>query len=43
MQPFGQIPAFEDGALKLFGKVYIYIYIYATADSTFTLMGDIYT
>jgi hypothetical protein len=36
MQPFGQIPAFEDGDLKLFGKVYIC----ATADSTFTLMDD---
>ena len=23
MQPFGQIPAFEDGDLKLFGKVYM--------------------
>jgi glutathione S-transferase len=32
MQPFGQIPAFEDGDLKLFGKVYISLY--ATADST---------
>jgi hypothetical protein len=23
MQPFGQVPAFEDGDLKLFGKVSI--------------------
>jgi hypothetical protein len=23
MQPFGQIPAFEDGDLKRFGKVYM--------------------
>jgi hypothetical protein len=38
MQPFGQVPAFEDGDLKLFGKVYISFY--AIADSTYTLMGD---
>jgi glutathione S-transferase len=24
MQPFGQVPAFEDGDLKLFGKIYMY-------------------
>lgn len=23
MQPFGQVPAFEDGDLKLFGKIYM--------------------
>lgn len=23
MQPFGQVPAFEDGDLKLFGKVFL--------------------
>jgi hypothetical protein len=30
MQPFGLTPAFEDGDLKLIGKVYINLY--ATAD-----------
>jgi len=23
LQPFGQVPAFEDGDLKLFGKIYM--------------------
>ncbi|KAK2457226.1 glutathione S-transferase F4 [Trifolium repens] len=24
LNPFGQVPAFEDGDLKLFGKIYMY-------------------
>jgi hypothetical protein len=34
MQPFGQIPAFEDGDLKLFGKVYMKL----MTNSSFTLL-----
>ena len=28
MQPFGQVPAFEDGDLKLFGTTYTLLQIY---------------
>jgi len=29
MQPFGQVPAFEDGDLKLFGKIYLNVDLFA--------------
>jgi hypothetical protein len=32
LQPFGQVPAFEDGDLKLFGKIYMNL-IYVAHDT----------
>jgi len=30
LQPFGQVPAFEDGDLKLFGKIYFNVDLLAS-------------